>query len=162
LGGCVNIGSPVASGHVFLDGKAVSGAAIEAVPINGTGNLYTTTDNQGAYTLNLTPATTYNVTATFHGLRHTVWPVYVDNKSDTFNINLTTTPKSTIEGTGYINAAHPERKYYRSHYQINLNSTIDHTVISKIFNEDGSYSVDVEPNVTYEVNGTLYYMGSPQ
>ncbi|MDI6896942.1 carboxypeptidase-like regulatory domain-containing protein [Methanocella conradii] len=164
LSGCVNTSTvpPVASGRVFLDGNVVSGAAIEAVPIDGTGNLYTITDDTGAYTLDLTPAIPYNVTATYQGLRHTIWPVYLDNKSDTFNITLTTIPKSTVEGTGYATSAHPEHhNLTASNFAINLNSTKDHTVISKLFNKDGSYSVEVEPNVTYEVNGTLGEMGSP-
>lgn len=188
LSGCINTGiitgnntstvPPIASGRVFLDGKAVSGAAIEAVPINGAGklytimddkvsikgagNLYTITDNNGAYTLNITPATPYSITATYQGLRHTIWPVYLDNRSDTFNINLTTTPKSTIEGTGFATCSDPSRNTSdMSIFDINLNSTKDHTIASKALNRDGSYLLEVEPNVTYEMSGTLGEMGSP-
>jgi hypothetical protein len=154
LSGCINLGTvpPVANGHVYLDGKVVSGATVEAVSTNGTNRQSTVTDRNGAYTLNITPATTYNITATYQGLRHTIWPVYLDNKTDTFNITLTTVPRSTIEGTGHLIIHNVPTNL--SNYYINAMSTKDNTTISTIIKSDGSYSLEVEPNVLYNMNCT--------
>lgn len=175
LSGCVHFGTnpstnvstvpsvpPVANGHVYVDGKVVSGASVEAVAINGTDHISTTTDDKGAYVLNITPYTKYNVTAMYQGLRHTVWPVYLENKADTYNINLTTTPRSTIEGTGTI-GGDTQFNVPMSNLAINLVPvTKNNTTISTIMNGDGSCSLEVEPNMQYEMTGTMGgVMGSP-
>ncbi|WP_428982123.1 hypothetical protein [Methanocella conradii] len=130
--------------------------------MNGTDHRSTTTDDKGAYVLNIKPATKYNITATYQGLQHTVWPVYLDNKTDTYNVNLTTTPRSTVEGTGYATSADPEHNLtYMGIYVIYLKSTRDNTTIFKNINSDGSYSLEVEPNVPYVMTGTVGMNSTP-
>jgi len=170
LSGCVNSDNnsstnvsaepPVANGHVYLDGSAVSGAIVEAVSVNGTDRQFTITDDKGTYVLIIMPHTLYNITAMYQGMRHTVWPAYLEDKTDTYDIYLTTTPRSTIEGTGYI-TGDTQFNPPISCYDININSTKDNTTISKAMNNDGSYSLEVEPNVIYYAIGTIGAMGSP-
>ncbi len=174
LSGCVNLSTnsstvpPVASGYVYLDGNVVSGATVEAISVDGTDHQSNITDDRGAYVLNITPAKMYNITATYQGLRHTVWPVYLDNKTDTYNISLTTTPRSTIEGTGY--AVHEGKPFPIDHISntivVNLVPTAkNHTTCSREVDRDGSYSVEVEPNVQYKMSSNIsaffYYHNDP-
>ncbi len=162
LSGCINFNAapPVANGYVYIDGEVIGGATVEAISADGTDRQSTTTDGTGAYVLNITPAKKYNITATYQGLRHTVWPVYLDDKTDTYNIDLTTTPRSTIEGTGY---AFHEGKPYRNSLRvlvIHLEPTSkNHTTYSRHLEGNGTYSMEVEPDVEYTTSGTL--SGSP-
>jgi hypothetical protein len=56
----------------------------------------------GAYTLNTNTKTVYNLTPTWQGLSHMVGPVYLPGDINTYDINLTSVPTSTIEGSGYM------------------------------------------------------------
>jgi hypothetical protein len=174
LSGCVNLNTnsstvpPVATGYVYLDGYVVSGATVEAISADGTDHQFNITDERGAYVLNITPAKIYNITATYQGLRHTVWPVYLDNKTDTYNISLTTAPKSTIEGTGY--AVHEGKPFPIDHILnpivINFVPTAkNQTTLSGDTGRDGSYSMEVEPNVQYmmssNISALFYYHNDP-
>ena len=157
LSGCVNESTnsstepPVATGYVYLDGDVIGGATVEAISADGTDHQSNITDDRGAYVLNITPAKIYNITATYQGLRHTVWPVYLDNKTDTYNISLTTAPRSTIEGTGY--AFHEGKPFPFDHMDppvINLVPMAkNYTTLSNYMGRDGSYSMEVYPNLQY-------------
>ncbi len=95
------LSTPVSiSGHVYLDDKAISGASVEAISAYRRSNMSTITDDSGAYSLGLDPRTQYNITATYQGMRHTVWPVFVeDNETGVYDINLTRTPRTALAGT---------------------------------------------------------------
>jgi hypothetical protein len=156
-------GPPVASGHVYLDGKAIGNATIEAVSANGTDHKYTVTDDNGFYSLNIMPDTWYNVTATYNGLRHTIWPVYLPGEMNSFDINLTATPMSTIEGSGYTTISKSpfeEDKRYDIYYHtrwsgflIEAKSMKDNTTVSAITDKNGSYVLKIEPDTIYVIAG---------
>lgn len=156
-------GPTVVTGHVFLDGKAVKVAAVEAVSVNGTAYQSDVTDDNGTYALKITPDTWFNVTATYQGLRHTIWPVYLPGEMDIFDINLTITPTSTIEGSGYTTitkSPYEEDKRYDIYYHkrwsgffIEANSTKDNTTVAAITDNNGCYFLKVEPDVTYDLSG---------
>jgi hypothetical protein len=141
------------TGHVYLDNHAVSGAHVEAVSVDGTDCRNTTTDDGGAYTLNINAGTMYNLTTTWQGLRHTVWPVSIGDNYYEYNISLSTTPKSFIEGTGYsvggylgYDNSRPLTGFYFNVTQANGNSTFTTTI-----QNDWSYSLEVEPGVMYHI-----------
>jgi hypothetical protein len=173
LSGCVNESTnsstvpPVATGYVYFDGNVISGATVEALSADGTDHQSNITDDRGAYVLNITPMKIYNITAKYQVLRHTIWPVYLDNKTDTYNISLTTTPRSTIEGTAY--AFHEGEPFPVDHILdspvIDLVPTAkNHTTLSTYIGRDGSYSMEVDPNVQYRMSGYIgpgfYYHNS--
>lgn len=162
-------GQPIVIGHVFLDGKAVKGAAVEAISANGTYHRYAVTGDDGAYAFNITPETNYNITVTYKGLQHTIWPVYLPGDNSTFNIYLTKMSTSTIEGTGYtiISVSPFESKEGRykiynhtrwSGFLINAKSIKDNTTSTAITDVNGSYIINVEPNTTYVMKG---YFAAP-
>lgn len=171
LSGCINCSTilntapPVATGHVYLDGNAISGATVEAMSIDGTDYKITTTDKNGAYILNITPAKMHNITARYQGLQHTVWPVYLDNESDTYNINLTTTPRSTIEGTGRAYAGidgYVKEYKYPEDLAINLIPiTKNYTTLSKRMDSNYIYSIEIEPDIQYTMKGTVNHGENP-
>lgn len=141
------------TGHVYLEGNAVKGAKMQAVSVNGTDYRNTTTDDAGAYTLNLTANTSYNLTASWQGLRHTIWPVSLGDKYYEYNISLTSTPMSFIEGTGYsvggylgYNNSQPLTGFEFYVTQVNANSTL-----TAVIQNNWSYSLEVEPGVLYHI-----------
>ena len=141
------------SGYVYFDGKAVKGANIEAISANGTDYRNTTTDDAGAYTLNLAANTSYNLTATWQGLRHMLWPVSLGDKYYEYNISLTSTPGSFIEGTGHsvggylgYNNSQPLTGFEFNVTRVNTNSTL-----TAVIQNDWSYSLEVEPGVLYHI-----------
>lgn len=160
-------GPPVVTGHVFLDGKAISGAAVDAVSANGTYHRYAVTGNDGVYTFNITPDTDYNVTATYQGLQHTIWPVYLPGDTSTFDINLTTLPMSTIEGSGYttISVSPWESKegryktYYHTRWSgflINARSMKDNTTLTAVTDINGSYILKIEPDTVCVISSYFF------
>lgn len=158
LCGCSQPASPTNSltGHVYLNGYAISGAHVEAISVNGTDRIATITNDNGAYVLNIKPDIKYNVTATYQELRHTVWPVYLPGETDTYDINLTTTPKSTIEGSRYTKGGpNPEFFYHKrwSDVVINATSVKDNITLTALTDSNGSYSLEIEPNVLYNITG---------
>jgi hypothetical protein len=158
LSGCINFSAvpPVANGYVYLDGKVIGGATVEAISADGTDRQSTTTDGTGAYVLNITPAKRYNITATYQGLRHTVWPVYLDNKTDMYNIDLTTTPRSAIKGIGYATREGEPYEGNMGVLSVELTPTIkNHTTFSMRLENDGKYSMEVDPDVQYRMRGTF-------
>ena len=64
-----------ASGHVYWKGRAISGAIIDAVSIDGAHHVTANTDWNGTYRLSLESMVPYRVTARYFGLQHTIWPV---------------------------------------------------------------------------------------
>jgi len=148
--------NPIANsitGHVYLDEHAVGGAYVEAVSVDGTDRRNTTTGDDGAYTLNINPGARYNLTATWQGLRHTVWPVSVGSKYNVYNIPLTATPKSFIAGTGYSMGG-PEG-YNNSRpligFELYATPADENGKLTATIGEDWSYSLEVEPGVMYHM-----------
>jgi hypothetical protein len=89
-------------GYVKMDGKPIAGAEVEAVSADGAYRFNNITNDQGAYAFYLPRNVSFNVTAREQGLQHTIWPVNVGDDFFEYNITLTTTPVSSIEGTGSI------------------------------------------------------------
>jgi hypothetical protein len=147
-----------AYGSVYLDGKAVSGANVDAVSVDGTDHRSTTTGDNGTYRIYIKPNTRYNITASYRELRHTVWPVYLPGEVDVYNINLTTTPKSTIEGTGYMTGGPSPGMYEHKKeagFVMEAMSTKDGSIVSSITNSNGDYYLEVEPDVLYNLTGAI-------
>jgi hypothetical protein len=148
-----------AYGHVYLNGNTVKGASVEAISANETDHISGTTNDTGAYILNLKPDTRYNITATYQGLRHTVWPVYLPGETGSYDINLTTTPQSTIEGSGYsiVNPGPDPLIYDMNDHKrwsgivIRVTSVKDNTTITALTDNNGNYSLKVEPNIVYNI-----------
>jgi hypothetical protein len=134
------------SGHVYLDGKPVSGANVEAVSVYGRNRTSNVTDDEGAYVLGLYTKEQYNVTATYQGLRHTVWPVHLWNgQTGVYDINLTRTPTSTITGVSEL-----QRPGTVTIEAVPVNGDKTFTAVT---GNDASYSLDVEPLVYYNISG---------
>lgn len=139
------------SGHVYLDGKAVTGASVEAVSANGYNMTSNFTNASGVYILGLGSKLQYNVTATYHGLRHTIWPILLyDNETGVYDINLTRTPTSTIMGIAQGNEGWLQHPGITTIEAVPVNGG---TPITAISGNDTSYSLDVEPIVYYTVSG---------
>lgn len=153
-------------GHVYLDGHAVGGAIVEAMSANGTDRVNTMTDDKGAYTLNINDDVRYNLTATCLGLRHTVWPLYLPGETNIYNVNLTTKPGSTIEGSGYTIGPLGNQKLFDTYDHkrwsgivVTVSSVKDNTTVTTLTDSNGSYYLEVKPNVLYKVAGE-YRAGS--
>lgn len=152
------------TGHVYLDGHAVSGAYVEAASVNGTDRVNTTTDDGGAYTLNINAETKYNLTATWQGLRHIVWPVYLPGDVNTYDINLTSTPTSTIEGSGYTMGGPKPGMYDHkrlSGFKMGVTPAHGNTSITTRTDDNGNYTLVVEPNILYNMTGGVGGMSPP-
>lgn len=143
------------SGEVYLDGRIVSGAFVEAVSVDGADRRSTTTDGNGVFTLNIKAETKYNLTSEYQGFRHTVWPVYLPGDTNTYIINLTTTPGSTIEGGGYARGGHsPWADHMKwSGVVVNMTTIKDNKTLTALTDSDGRYSLEVEPDVLYNIAG---------
>lgn len=147
------------NGHVYLGGNAVSGASVEALSVDGADRLNSTTNETGVYILNIKPDIRYYITATYQGLQHTVWPVYLPGETGSYDINLTTTPESTIEGSGYsiVNPGPDKLIYEMNDHKrwggvvIIVTSVKDNTTITALTDNNGNYSLNVEPNVVYNI-----------
>lgn len=173
LSGCINPGNnssttpPAAIGYVYFDGHPVSGATIEGISADCTDHRSASTDDRGTYVLNITPGKTYNITATYQGLRHTVWPVYLDNRTDMYNISLTTTPRSTIEGSWSANLkGKPFPIDHMNTPVIQLVAwTKNQTDLSVEASRDGRFLIVVEPDVQYwmtsNIGAMFYYHNDP-
>jgi hypothetical protein len=148
-----------ATGYVYLDGKAVAGARVEAVSVDGTRHAYNTTNETGTYVLNLAPQVWYRVTATSRGLKHTVWPVFVSEDSyakNGFDINLTSKPSSIIAG-----APNRDSKWKGDNTYITVAPADGSAPVTVITGDDGSYSIVVKPDMYYTVSGICYdYRGA--
>lgn len=142
------------SGHVYLDGKAVSGALVEAVSAYGRNMTSTVTDDNGAYNLGLDSRTQYNITATYQGMRHTVWPVLLyDNETGEYDIHLTRTPRSTMTG------AAPGNEAWLRHPGVVTIEAVPvggGTPVKATIGPDFNYSLDVEPLVYYDIGGKFH------
>ncbi len=144
------------SGHVYLDGKAVSGATVEAASAYGQSNVSAVTDESGAYRLGLDSRTQYKLTTTYQGLRHTVWPVFVlDNETGIYDINLTRAPKTMLTGT--YAGWEPESKRPDS-ITIEATPVGGGTPITVTMGPDYNYTLEVEPLTYYGLYGR--YRGS--
>ncbi len=143
------------SGHVYLDGQTAAGVLVEAVSSDGADRRNTTTDVSGAYTLTIKTETWYNLTATYQGLHHTIWPVYLPGESNTYNIILTAGPRSSIEGTGFAWGGHsPWADHMKwSGVVVNLTSIKNNVTLTALTDSNGRYSLEVEPNVQYNITG---------
>lgn len=144
------------TGHIYLDGIAISGAHFEAISADGVDRRNTTTGPDGGYTLSIKPGTTYNITAASQGLRHTVWPVYLPGDDRTYDITLTAVPRSTIEGSGYAWGGHnlrPGDHQIWSDVVINLTSVENNATLTALTDREGRYVLEVSPNVPYVIDG---------
>lgn len=144
-----------AYGRVYLDGNIVSGAQVEAMSVDGTYRTSNTTDKNGVYQLVLPDNKEYNVTAKYQGLQHKLWPVLLKGESASYNIYMTSAPKSVVRGHGSA-AGGPlgfdASKFNFSGFVLkavpaNINATITTTA-----NSDGSYYMEVEPGVRYRMD----------
>jgi len=156
------------TGHVYLDGQAVSGAYVDAVSWDGTHDVNTTTCDDGSYTLNVRIETKYNLTASWRGLTHTVWPVYLPDDTNIYDINLTSTPRSTIEGSGITigPGGNPELFKIYDHkpargFRMGVIPVGGNTSITTVTDNTGNYILVVEPNVLYEIRGGPAGMSPP-
>ena len=151
-------GTLPASGHVYIDGKPVDGAAVVGTALDGSDSLVTFTDGIGAYTLNIRVDTVYNVTAYSQGLIHTITPVRLhdptldygyyqkNDVADKFDITLSGQHNSTISGItrpGWI--------------LVSASPSGGGPVVSNASNYPGQYSINVEPGVTYRLSAKDYY-----
>jgi hypothetical protein len=139
------------SGHIYLDGKAVSGAFVEAISAYGRNRTSTVTDDSGTYSLGLDSRTQYNITATYQGMRHTVWPVFVyDNETGVYDINLTRTPRSIMTG-----AAPSDEPWLRHPDAVTIEATPvgGGTPVTASIGPDFNYSLDLEPLTYYDISG---------
>jgi hypothetical protein len=153
--GLPELKSDTISGHVYLDGKTVPGALVEAVSADGIDRRNTTTDDAGAYTLRIKTETWYNLTAAYKGLHHTVWPVYMPGESHLYDIGLMARPRSAIEGAGYAWGGHSPWAGHMiwSGVVVNMTSVKGHSTITALTDRNGYYSLEVEPNVLYNLTG---------
>jgi len=144
-----------ASGGVSLEGKAVTGASVLAISFDGKDSVLTVTDDQGKYVLNLKPGLWYNITASYKGLKHTIWPVYLpDRQNGVYDISLYRVPRSTLVGSA---AAGSQWKGHAVYIEA---TKLDGGVpVMAITGDDGSYSLDVAPG-NYYVTGNTYLYAS--
>jgi hypothetical protein len=144
----------LAFGHVYLDNKTVAGASIEAVSLNGSLVVTTRTNARGAYTLNLLPGVSYNVTATSDGLNHTITPVYLPpgSKGQTgYDIIMSKTHRSAISGVAAADSMWKGKGVYIQ--AIPLTGSQDFVAVT---GDDGSYTLDLVPDVDYYVMARTY------
>jgi hypothetical protein len=141
-------------GYVNIDGKTVTGADVEAISADNVYHFENVTNDNGAYVLYLPKNLSFNVSATYQGLQHTVWPVSVGDSDYLYNISITTTPKSFIEGTGYsvggylgYNNSQPLTGFTFNAIQAN-----DNTTFTAVIKDDWSYSLEVKPGVKYHLD----------
>ncbi|MGA9141081.1 MAG: carboxypeptidase-like regulatory domain-containing protein [Methanocella sp.] len=137
-------------GHIYLDGEPVAGAQIRAISANGTYRISNVTDGNGTYALYLPNGTQYNLTASYKGLTHTVWPV----AAGTYDINLTKTPRSFIMGQGVTIGGPPGSKSTNASKEtiIARPANSNDTITAKV-GSDGRYILEVKPGVQYQVRG---------
>lgn len=140
-------------GYVIIDGKPIGGAVVEAVSADGAYRFNNTTNDLGAYAFYLPKNVSFNITARDRGLRHTIWPVNVGDDFFEYNITLTTTPVSSIEGTGGSVGAFAGYDHSRplTGFTFNVIPVNGTTTLTPAIKGDKSYSVDVEPGVTYKI-----------
>jgi|AGTN01.2.fsa_nt_gi hypothetical protein len=147
--------SHTASGHVFLDGNPVASAEVDAVSANGSLRLSGVTSDAGLYVLDLPEGVQFNVTARYQGLRHTVWPVSIGDINDQFDIKLTRSAKSFIAGTGGSVGGYVGYDNSRplTGFNLTITEASGNGSVSTLIRSDKSYSFEVEPNVTYHLEG---------
>ncbi len=149
-----------AYGHVYLDGKAVSGALVTAVSVDGASRASNVTNDSGAYVLYLVPWNRYNVTATYQGLKQRLRPVYLHNLTggyivnediaDRYDIDLTKTPKTTITGVASYGPGSPNPA---NGVFIVATPADGSAPLTTVTGEDGTYSFDLKPGVSYGISG---------
>ena len=143
-----------AHGYVLLNGSHVSGAQVKATSSDGSDIQTTTTNETGAYVVNIRDWTLYNITATYKGLRHTIWPVRIDSQDNSqlykartvYNITLTNEPTSTIMGLS-------SEKYIL----VEAIPTNGEPSVTTNTGPERAYSMNVDPNVQYDLVGRDYY-----
>lgn len=140
------------SGHVYRDGRPVTGAQVEAVSIDGSQRISNDTNDSGAYVLGLEPQVWYKITASSGSLKHSVLPVYLPedgNMTRDYNINLTGT--STIEGSPVADSLWKGKGIYLVASPANGDEPI-----MTMTGEDGHYLLTVKPDVYYTVSVKSY------
>ncbi|WP_424356812.1 carboxypeptidase regulatory-like domain-containing protein [Methanocella sp. MCL-LM] len=141
-----------ASGEVSLDGIPVTGASVLAASFDGTDRVSTITDTNGSYTLYIKPGLWYNITASYQGLKHTVWPVNLsDHQTDPYDIALSRTPRSTISGSPAADSEWKGRAVY-----VEAASLDGSAPLMAVTLDDGSFSLDVRPDIRYHLTGNTY------
>lgn len=142
-------------GRVYLDGNIVSGAQVEAVSVDGTYRTSNMTDRNGVYHLVLPDGAECNITARYNAQQHTVWPVRVTSGGASFNIYMTTTPKSIIMGKGTAFGGpygYDASKFNFSGLTIEAVPANANATVTAAAGSDGSYYMEVTPGVKYWMN----------
>ena len=143
-----------AFGHVYLDNKTVTGARIEAVSLDGSRVVMSRTNASGTYILNLAPGVSYNVTASFDGLNHTITPVYLPQGSKGqggYDIILSRVHRSAISGAATADSLWKGKGVYIQ--AIPYNGSQDFVAVT---GEDGSYTLDLVPDEYYYLSARSY------
>jgi len=143
-----------ASGHVYLDGRPVNVARVEAVSFDGIDHLSTVTNVSGAYALDIVCGVKYNISANYGGLKHTITPVYLNEPgiynsgvADQYDINLSRKPSSTLKGL-----ISPGGFWEESMSTVVIAAGYDGVwQASGIIS--GSYTLDLKPGVFYTLTG---------
>jgi hypothetical protein len=146
--------SPVPSvGRVYLDNETVRGARVEAVSVDGADRVSATTNDSGIYVLKLEPGVLYRATATYKGLKHTIWPVSeTQNPADGRNdIHLTPSHKSIIAV-----AYDDNREYNSTPALIEAIPADGSEPAASVTNGPGWYYLNVKPGVRYGLIGRCY------
>jgi hypothetical protein len=148
-------GGPI-YGNVYLNGTPVEDAKVKAVSADGAYRETITTNGSGAYVLSLPKDVQYNLTASYGWMRHTLWPVFTN---DRYDISLNTTQKTMITGRGRVVGG--PLGYNPSTY--NFSTTIIEAVpangdatIAATARSDGSYSLEIQPDVLYHLRGSIF------
>lgn len=149
-----------AYGHVYLDGKAVSGVLVTAVSADSACRASNVTNDSGAYVLYLVPWVRYNVSATYQGRKQMIWPVYLHNLTggyivnedvaDRYDINLVKTQKATITG---IASERTNFSTGTSDVFIVATPADGSAPLTVVTGDDGTYSFDLKPGVSYSISG---------
>jgi hypothetical protein len=143
-----------AYGYVYFESKAAAGANVEAVSVDGILRVTNITNNSGAYVLNLKPEVWYRVTATYRGMKHTIWPVYLSRDghgNSGYDINLTQVSRSMIAGAPMAGSNWTGSGIYITAVPSNGDAPL-----TAVTGDDGSYAIDVAPDIYYIVSGDSY------
>ncbi len=115
----------------------------------------TTTNGSGAYVLSLPKDVQFNVTASYAWMRHMLWPVYTNG---VYDIDLYTTQKTMITGKGRVVGGplgYNVSLYNFSAVIIQAVPTNGNETLSTTASSDGSYSLEIRPDVAYRLNGGI-------
>jgi len=144
-------------GYVSLDGKTAAGAEVEAISAGDAHIFQNVTNEDGAYVLYLPKNVFFNVTATYQGLWHTIWPVSTGDSGYEYNISITIKPKSFIAGTGHSVGGYVGYDNSRplTGFTFNVLEVNGNTTLTAVLKDDWSYSLEVRPGVKYYIERSM-------